>query len=62
MDVRDSRPRMASIDIHIEGGGTGTGFQKFCEGKTAVNAASRPIMSTEMRLCASRQVTTSSSP
>jgi len=43
-------------DIRIEGTGTGSGFKKFCGGKTAINGASRPITTTEMRLCADNHV------
>lgn len=43
-------------DIRIEGTGTGVGFKKFCQGKTAINGASRPITSTEMKLCADHEV------
>lgn len=43
-------------DIRIEGSGTGSGFKKFCQGKSAINGASRPITTAEMRLCADNHV------
>ncbi len=38
-------------DIQLEISGTGGGFKKFCRKQTSINAASRPISSSETKLC-----------
>ncbi len=43
-------PRLVT-DIEISASGTGGGFKKFCHRQTAISGASRPIASTEMKLC-----------
>lgn len=45
-------------EIKIEGdfSGTGGGFQKFCAGQTDVNAASRPISTSEMKACNDNEI------
>jgi phosphate transport system substrate-binding protein len=40
-----------SVAISVDGPGTGDGFVLFCQGKTEVSDASRPIESTEAKAC-----------
>ncbi len=44
------------IDIKVEVSGTSGGFQRFCQGETQINDASRPINLQEMELCRKNQV------
>lgn len=39
------------VDIPVNGSGTGAGFQRFCEGETHVQNASRTILEGEQELC-----------
>ncbi|WP_107670005.1 PstS family phosphate ABC transporter substrate-binding protein [Cyanothece sp. BG0011] len=39
------------VEVTVDFSGTGGGFRKFCEGKTDVSNASRPILKDEMALC-----------
>ncbi len=39
------------VDIPVNGSGTGAGFQRFCEGETHVQNASRPILENEREIC-----------
>lgn len=40
-----------AVDIDVEFSGTTGGFRKFCEGKTEISNASRPINQQELSLC-----------
>ncbi|MBM4409108.1 MAG: PstS family phosphate ABC transporter substrate-binding protein [Chloroflexi bacterium] len=44
------------VRVTVAFSGTGGGFKKFCEGKTAANDASRPIKKDEAELCATNGV------
>ena len=44
------------VDISVDISGTSGGFRKFCEGKTDINDASRPIQADEMALCRQNNV------
>jgi phosphate transport system substrate-binding protein len=43
-------------EINVSFSGTGGGFQKFCQGETSINNASRPISQQEMETCSSNEV------
>ncbi|ACK71733.1 phosphate binding protein [Gloeothece citriformis PCC 7424] len=43
--------RKQDTNISLEVSGTTGGFRQFCEGKTDINNASRPILAEEMALC-----------
>lgn len=43
-------------DIELDFSGTGGGFKKFCNKKTDINGASRPIKSIEDKLCTENEV------
>ncbi|MBE9194752.1 PstS family phosphate ABC transporter substrate-binding protein [Synechocystis sp. LEGE 06083] len=45
-----------AVAITVEFSGTGGGFRSFCEGKTDITNASRPINREEMKLCNDNQV------
>ncbi len=44
------------VDIPVNGSGTGAGFQRFCEGETHAQNASRPILEDERQLCEANDV------
>lgn len=44
------------IDITVEVSGTSGGFRRFCEGKTDINNASRPIQTQELGICNANKV------
>lgn len=46
-----------SLDISVNFSGTGGGFDKFCQGKTDISNASRPITQEEMATCRANDVT-----
>ncbi len=45
-----------AVDISVEFSGTGGGFKKFCQGKTDISGASRPIKATEMTQCSENNI------
>ncbi|MBE9176344.1 PstS family phosphate ABC transporter substrate-binding protein [Synechocystis salina LEGE 06155] len=45
-----------AVAVTVEFSGTGGGFREFCEGKTDISNASRPINREEMKLCNDNQV------
>lgn len=51
-----SKDSAESAEIEVEFSGTGGGFRAFCEGKTDINNASRPITKEEMKLCNANEV------
>ena len=51
-EFRQVNPEGISVDFSS----TGSGFEKFCQGKTAINDASRPINSREMAACKKAKV------
>ncbi len=44
------------VQINLDISGTTGGFRKFCEGKTDISNASRPILKEEMKVCQKRGV------
>ena len=48
--------RQQSVEIEVDFSGTGGGFDKFCNGETEINNASRPIQLEEMEACNQSQV------
>lgn len=48
-EFNDSRKNKVQIKVDISG--TSGGFRKFCEGKTDISDASRPILKEEMAIC-----------
>jgi len=44
------------VEVTVGFSGTGGGFKKFCDGKTDINNASRPIKREEMAACKQQQV------
>lgn len=50
------RGREPKVDVVVGSSGTGAGFQKFCNGETAIQDASRPITASEMETCRSRGI------
>ena len=44
------------VEVSVQFSGTGGGFREFCEGKTDISNASRPITKAEMDLCNSNKV------
>lgn len=48
--------RNNQVEIPVRGSGTGAGFQRFCEGTTHVQNASRPILPSEEEHCAENGV------
>jgi phosphate transport system substrate-binding protein len=54
--VADFSGGKKGVDIDVEFSGTGGGFKLFCEGKTDIADASRPINKQEMKLCNDNQV------
>lgn len=49
--VTDSFEAQTQAQIELNVSGTGGGFEKFCNGETDINNASRPISVTEMNAC-----------
>ena len=47
-ELRRSSCRVASLQVTVEGPGTGDGFAKFCAGETDISDASRPINDEEV--------------
>ncbi len=45
-----------SLDVVVEGPGTGDGFKKFCAGESDISDASRPIKDTEAEDCAANGI------
>jgi len=50
-------PLYPNVTISVDGPGTTTGFELFCNGETDVSDASRPIRDTEIETCAASGVT-----
>ncbi|ACB50238.1 phosphate binding protein [Crocosphaera subtropica ATCC 51142] len=49
-------PSIKELKIEGEFSGTTQGFEKFCTGKTDINAASRPISTEEMTACSGNEI------
>lgn len=45
-----------SVDVTVDGPGTGDGFEVFCNGETDISDASRPIKAEEAETCAANDV------
>ncbi len=54
--VKDYSLDKGNVEVTVEFSGTGGGFKLFCEGKTDISNASRPINREEMKLCNENQV------
>ncbi|AIE74858.1 MULTISPECIES: PstS family phosphate ABC transporter substrate-binding protein [unclassified Synechocystis] len=54
--VKDYSMGKEEVAIDVAFSGTGGGFRAFCEGKTDITNASRPINKEEMKLCNNNQV------
>ena len=54
--AKDFSADKGEIDVNVEFSGTGGGFRVFCEGKTDISNASRPINKEEMKLCNENEV------
>jgi phosphate transport system substrate-binding protein len=52
-EFKKAEPR---VDVKINIAGTGGGFQKFCNGETVIQDASRPINFDEIQACAARGI------
>jgi phosphate transport system substrate-binding protein len=54
--AREFRKSQPDVEITVRISGTGGGFQRFCEGQTVIQDASRPINEQEARTCAANGV------
>src|SRR5688572_17607495 len=52
--AEEFRKTQPNVQVTVGIAGTGGGFQKFCNGETAVQDASRPISATEVANCAAK--------
>src|SRR5688572_514904 len=54
--AEEFRSEQRNVQVTVGISGTGGGFQKFCNGETAVQDASRPISASEQQACAARGI------
>jgi phosphate transport system substrate-binding protein len=54
--AREFRKSQPDVEITVRISGTGGGFQRFCEGQTVIQDASRPINEQEAKACAENGV------
>jgi phosphate transport system substrate-binding protein len=54
--AREFRKSQPEVEITVRISGTGGGFQRFCDGQTVIQDASRPINEQEAKVCAANGV------
>ncbi|HXG36882.1 MAG TPA: PstS family phosphate ABC transporter substrate-binding protein [Dehalococcoidia bacterium] len=54
--AEEFRKVQSGVDVTVGISGTGGGFQKFCNGETAISDASRPIKQSEIDACKARGI------